>query len=276
MRGRDFRPPPKPRVPLPSTRLQAIRRTARELERYAWPRLEMSLLVGVTGLAGLLSSVLLLALGVDQMWQRYPLAVAIAYLVFLLELWLWMHTRSDDSSGPDLSLDLNLWPTGGGTEPPAPLGGGGSFSGAGASGGWDDVGSTGDSPGDAASSLLEPVGGIADAGDGEGCAFVVVLLLVAALVASLLAGAVYIVWGAPMLMAELLVDGVLSFGLYRNLRRQEREFWLFTALRRTGLVFLLVAFILSLVGAALAHQVPGARTLGQAIDGAKAMKEGRR
>jgi hypothetical protein len=270
MRGRTFRPKALTRSVAHLTRAQAIRRAARDLQRHRWPRLEMSLIVAVTGFAGFLASTVLLALGVEEMWQRYPLAVGIAYLVFLIELWAWMHLGDPGDSFPDINLD---WWRGGGS-PPSSIGEGGSFGGGGASGSWEDAGGASFDAGGDSSGVLDSVGDLGDAADGEGCAFVIVVLLVVALAGTLLASAFYLVWGAPMLLAEVLVDGVLSFGLYRNLRRHEREFWLFTAVRRTGLVFVGTAGLLLIIGAALAHQVPGARSMGEALEGAKAASKG--
>ena len=49
----------------------------------------MSLLVSLTGGAGLLASFLMLHAGIASMAWRYPLALLAAYGVFLLLLWLW-------------------------------------------------------------------------------------------------------------------------------------------------------------------------------------------
>jgi uncharacterized membrane protein YgcG len=242
------------------SRAQAVREVARKLQRHGWPRFEMLLIVSLTGLAGFIASVVLLSTGVEAMWQRYPLAIGIAYLVFLLQLWIWMHVR-------DVSDGIDLWDggSGGGTGHAGDLhGGGGDFGGGGASGSWDasDV-SAFDAVGDTSANAL------GSAAEGEGCVIAIVLALAVLLLGSLFVAAIYVVSGAPLLMAELLVDAALSFGLYRNLRRQERGFWLFTALRRTAWLFLLVAVVAGLVGAGLAKYAPGASTLGQAIDVAK-------
>jgi uncharacterized membrane protein YgcG len=242
------------------SRAQAVREVTRKLQRHAWPRFEMLIIASLTGLAGFVASILLLSMGVEEMWQRYPLAIGTAYLVFLLQLWIWMHVR-------DVSDGIDSWDGGsaGGSGHAGDLhGGGGDFGGGGASGGWD----AGDaSPFDAVGDTT--ANALGTAAEGEGCVIVLVAALALLLLGSLLAAAIYVVSGAPLLMAELLVDAALSFGLYRNLRRQERGFWLFTALRRTGWLFLLVAAMAGLVGAGLAKYAPGANTLGQAIDIAK-------
>ena len=271
MRGpRDHRPAPRKFTWI--SRQRAVRQAAHRLQRFGWPRLEMLLIVSLTGLVGFIASFVLLLVGFEQMWQRYPLAIGIAYLAFLLQLWWWMHARHEDT------IDLgNIDPIqsggsrdghGGGME-----GGGGEFGGAGSSGDWDapaelSADSPFDAVTDAAGDSLDLAGG-AD----EGCLVVFVLALLVLVFGSLLACALYLVYGAPMLMAELLVDAALSFGLYRNLRRQDRGFWLFTALRRTAWQFALAAAIASLAGWLMAQQVPGARTLGDVIDGKRVVQE---
>jgi hypothetical protein len=257
---RGFRRPDAPR-PAYIGRLAAVRKLSNHLQRFGWPRLEMSLIVAATGVSGFFASLLLLAMGVEQMWQRYPLAVGVAYVVFLLELWAWMHLRGEyDGPDVDIYLDHNV----AGNAHDTLLGHGGDFGGGGATGSFDAP-----EPTDAIADSFSTVGDVADVGgaaDGEGCAIVIVLLVVVALVGGLLLTAVYLVYGAPVLLAELLVDGALSYGLYRKLRQQDRGFWLVTAVRRTGKVFLLTAAFLSAAGAALAWHHPGAHSLGEVME----------
>lgn len=65
-----------------TSRQQLVRRIQRELETRGYPRLQMMLLVGLTGGAGFLASFCLLVYGVDSLGVRYAAAVAISYLVF--------------------------------------------------------------------------------------------------------------------------------------------------------------------------------------------------
>ncbi len=81
---------------LPTSRHQAIETLRRQLQREGWPRLQMLLLVMVTGGAGFVASWGLLQGGYHAMWLRYPLALGTAYLVFLFLLWLWMRTHPRD------------------------------------------------------------------------------------------------------------------------------------------------------------------------------------
>ena len=69
---------------LPSQRQREIRRLRSELLANGFPRLKMLLIVTLTGGSGFLASMIMLNGGVHLMTLRYPAAVGIAYLVFLL------------------------------------------------------------------------------------------------------------------------------------------------------------------------------------------------
>lgn len=259
------------------TRSGEIARLMGRLNKDSYPRLQMSLLVALTGGAGLLASVLLLhAAGVEAMHFRYPLAVGCAYLVFLFLLWLWLHSKADDYL--DGSIDI---PDLSGTGSPGvgglpDIGGGGEFGGAGGEyGGGGASGnfviddslpapslSIGDSSG--GSSLGEAVGEVVGGAD-EGAIPLAVALLIAALVAVLLFATFYIVYLAPALFAELLVDGALSASLYRRMRGLQTRHWLASALHRTAVPFAVTAIGLALVGYALQAYAPEAHTLGEVL-----------
>lgn len=78
-------------------RHREIRRLEGELEREGSSRLQMSLLVMLTGASGFVASYVLLRAGLTEMWLRYLAAFGVAYLAFLALLWLWLRTRADDS-----------------------------------------------------------------------------------------------------------------------------------------------------------------------------------
>jgi hypothetical protein len=95
---------------------------------------------------------------------------------------------------------------------------------------------------------------------------VVALVIAGVLALGLLLASVYVVWLAPSLLAELLLDGALSYTLYRHLRRDalgQPRHWVQTALRRTVWPFVGVAVFLTAVGAALQLYAPEAHTLGE-------------
>jgi hypothetical protein len=261
-RGKHERTP----VPLPPDtperwRARQVRKLRARLERNGFPRLEMFLLVGVTGMAGLVASWALRLAGVAHMGWRYLLALGVAYAVFLLLLRAWMQARPGDQLElPDLP-EASLRDKG--DLPELFEGGGGDFGGGGASGSFDAMPSL-----DVPDTVLES--GL-DAGlDGEGCAIPLVLL---AVLAAVVLAALTVVWSAPTLFAELLLDGVLAAGLYRRLRRAPAGHWLETALRRTAWPFLATCVLVAGTGFALQALVPGADTLGTALEGLQARRD---
>lgn len=235
------------------------------LERDHWPRLQMMLIVMLTGLAGLLSSFLMLHAGVMSIGLRYFFAMCSAYIMFLLLLWIWMRTRGSelDVPGPDDAADLADLAM----ELPAPRlpsfsGHGGAFDGGGASGDYldsDAVAGVADLVDDAGDGIGKAVSGVA-AADDAAIPIAVVLLGLAILFSSL-----FVVYSAPVLFAELLVDGVLSAGLYNRLRHADRRHWLETALRRTALPFILTAVVVTGAGLWMGHIAPGAHSLGEVL-----------
>jgi len=75
----------------------------------------------------------------------------------------------------------------------------------------------------------------------------------------------YVVYAAPMLFAELLVDGALSYALYRKIKAADSPHWLESATRRTALPFVLTGVFVSITGATMASYAPGAHSIGQVI-----------
>lgn len=219
----------------------------------------MMAIVISTGLVGLLASFLLLHAGVGSLWSRYPLAVAIAYVAFLFLLWCWLRLRRDD-----LLDDLDIPISGHLPEKPWKAGGG-QFGGGGASGSFGEDPEAAQLPAEVSSGSPSETPSVPDA---EGAhdleELAVVLFPVAALVGAAWA-VLWIVWVAPALLAELLLDTVLAAGLYRRLRGVKGDHWLRTAIRRTGWPFLAVAILFALAGAAMQVYAPGAKSIGQVI-----------
>jgi hypothetical protein len=246
-----------------SRRRTEIARIQRLLERLHSPRLQMMLIVALTAAVGFLVSFALLHAGVESLWLRYGLAVAIAYLAFLFFLWCWLRLRSSDlldgldlpspSSGSPHSLHKTWEP------------GGGQFGGGGSSGSFDDGTAVARFSGNSGSASSSSGSGISDAVGGFDLEeFAVVLLALAALIGAAFA-AFWIVWAAPALFAELMLDAALAAGLYRRLRSVEGDHWLNTAVRRTLWPFVGVAVLFSLGGACVQIYVPAAKSIGQVM-----------
>lgn len=249
--------PPRHRL---FVRAQAVTRAQQQLEQYSYPRLQMSLIAALTGAFGLLSSFLLLRQGVDTMALRYPLALVCAYAMFLFLIWAWLRTKASDwVDVPNLADTL---PSGGTTPASAPVraGGGGDFGGGGASASFD-----GQLPPAACDTstpvrgIGESIGSVADADEWT------IPLVAIVLAAGLALASFYVIYIAPALFAEVLVDGALSVALYRYLRGDDPAHWLVTAIRRTALPFLATAVFLAVIGAVMSAYAPGARSIGEVV-----------
>ena len=234
-----------------AARARAIERVHAELLRGGAPRLHMSALVLVTGAAGFVVSVVLLHAGMMAMWLRYPLAVLVAWVVFLVLLRLWLawqrRVRQLDADELDLpAIDLPATDT----SPSSADFGGGRFGGAGAGRSWGAV--SGDEPAQAGT-----VSGALDLDLDDAWVLLVPILLAAvALLAAIVA-----VWSAPALLAEVLVDGALVAALYRRLKHVEQRHWVRSVIARTWLPISVTALFFAAGGYAIERAVPGAHSL---------------
>ena len=83
------------------------------------------------------------------------------------------------------------------------------------------------------------------------------MALIGGMVASL-----YVIYIAPVLLAEILVDGLLVGGLYKRVKNIERRYWLKTAVQKTLSPALLCIMFFGLAGWALQAIAPEAKTIG--------------
>jgi len=252
---------PRPRI---FVRSQAVIRAQRQLEAQSYPRLQMTLIAGLTGAFGLLSSFLMLHLGLDSMALRYPLALACAYVMFLFLIWLWLRANARDYLElPDLSGSTsNTCHDGASISVPMRSGGGGDFAGGGASGSFDATSAGLPEASASGFNISDPVSSVAEADE------LAIPLMAIVLAVGLVFASLYVIYIAPALLAEVLMDGAFSYALYRYVRGQDPEHWLATAVRRTVLPFLATGIFLALVGAALSAYAPGAHAIGEVIWGA--------
>jgi len=219
--------------------------------------LHATLILLLTGVAGFLTSVVLLRLGISPMWLRYPVAILFAYGVFLILLRVWLslsrprYWELDDAADITVEVISDL-PQGG----DADFAGAGDFAGGGAGGVWEE-------------SVSTVTTGTTNSASSTGFSFDLDLeegwLIVIAIVA-IIAGAIaalYIVYIAPALLAEILLDGVLLAGLYKQVKSIEHRHWLSAALRRTALSAILVAVFFGVAGYAMQTTAPQARSVGE-------------
>ena len=215
-----------------------VKATRRRLMRLHSPRLQMFLIVALTAAAGFLASASLLDVGLEALAQRYALSVVIAYLVFLLLLRSWVRMH-------DKSLDIGY-------------GYGGDGAGSGRRAG-DAAGLRGKGETEGSGLSRHLSGEVGDAGEAT------LVLLALAMFAGAAFSALWVVWTAPTLLAELIVDIALGARLYRRLRGIESSDWLRTALRRTALPFALALVFFAGAGALVQHHAPEARSLGDVL-----------
>jgi hypothetical protein len=270
-----------------TTREKWVSQLTTRISRDQYPRLQMMMIVGLTGLSGLLSSFIMLKLGVWNMMIRYPLAVLGSYLAFLLflRLWIWWQQRglnqseessqskrrSSSNSGWDIPNFGGGSGSGGGNVSSSDFGGG-SFGGGGAGGSYE----TG-----VAGQMIMPVmpqgssnvssfsegssgggskgGGSFDLDLDEGAGILIIIVVVAAIFASFF----YVIYIAPAFFAELLVDGALSAGLYQQMKGLEKGNWLFTAVKKTSWVVLVVMLVLGTCGYFMHQMDPTAHSIGE-------------
>ncbi|BCS33109.1 hypothetical protein TBR22_A23350 [Luteitalea sp. TBR-22] len=224
-----------------------------------FPRLQLSLIVVGAGLGGFLTSVGLLHAGVDVMWLRYAVAVASGYLAFLalLQVWIALHRWERAGDGADGVIhdgaDGDTWSS--------------SFAGGRSGGGgggarWGD----GDARGVVAPSHARAstggtgsdwFGGLSV--DADDAAWLVVA---GALVCAGAIAVGYVIWIAPALLAEVMLDAALVTTMYRRLRPHDVQHWSVGVMRRTWLPALVVALCLSGAGYALQRVAPDARSIG--------------
>lgn len=221
----------------------------------------MFLLVTLTGASGFVASYLLLHAGFVEMWLRYLVSFGVAYLMFLFLLWLWLTTRAEDYTDlPDFSGSPSF---GSGSPGTCYSGKGGDFGGGGASGSFDAPSESTSLFSDSGGSVGDTLGTVTDAEE------FAIQLVVLVLLGAMLFSSLFMIYSAPVLFAELLVDGVLSASLYRRLRGLETRHWLETALRRTALPFALTAAIVSTSGWGMALYAPEAHSIGDVISHSK-------
>jgi hypothetical protein len=75
----------------------------------------------------------------------------------------------------------------------------------------------------------------------------------------------YVIYLAPILLAEVALDAAIVSVLYRRLRRDEQGYWLTTVLKRTWVPALVLVVFTFLTGFALQMAAPDARSIGGVI-----------
>jgi hypothetical protein len=248
------------------TRGHAIALLTHRIEFHYWPRLGAFMIACVTAGFGLLFSAILWRVGMESMAWRYPFAVVLSYGVLLLLLFSWSRRDWGDWSDP------NLWPNSSGSnsgscesagscrESAAYSGEGGDFGGAGASGSFDAIG---DEAGSAAADAVGTGFQVAVSAE-EGAVITIPLFLIFVLLlcfGGFAFGLVSLIWTAPSLLAQLMIDAGTAGLLMVYVSPTQREHWLATATRKTLPSFLFLTAVFALAGYALEWFDPSAITM---------------
>jgi hypothetical protein len=241
-------------------RKHLVERIAGELDNRAYPRLTMLAVVAAAGGAGFFSSVALLRMGLGAPMLRYPLAAAIGYLAFLGMVRLWLAWRQRQfSAHVDLpGLDTGLPDA----EHALEFGGGDGLAGdgSGASFGTADAAAPAV---EAKSSLLGGgLGAVADADEG---AIILVPIAVGVAIAVGLIASGAVLYNAPVLLAEVLLDSAIATVAYRRLRNRSTVHWSTGVLRRTWKPMAAIALALVALGAVISAVRPGADSIGDLL-----------
>jgi hypothetical protein len=238
-----------------------VDRMRARLESGSWPRVHCMFIVGLSTAAAFLTSFVLMRLHVHWMAIRYGVAATVGYATFLLLLQTWVRWRwsrmqlnpsGDDiiDAGSNLNIPIPSF-SGDGGSGPSFAGGGGRSGGGGASGSWG-------SPATSASSGGGKGGGGLDL-DGDDL-FWVIVAVVAAFGGAIAIG--YVIWIAPTLLAEAVVNGAVAGKVYHGMQKKDHEFWTEEIFKRTivsGLVVIVCAIV---AGYAFNKIAPEAASIG--------------
>jgi hypothetical protein len=243
-------------------RKKHIARIERFIEARRHPRLMLFVIVLLTGITAFAASLLFWHLGVAWMWLRYPMTVTLAYIVFVLLVWLWLRSQEDHADVPDLSsLDPGALGSSGHAGE-CVHGAGGDFAGAGASAGFDsgaatEVAATG---GSGVTRGVAEVAVHGAAAAGEGCAVVLLVGLIGLVIGGLFFGVLAF---APGMLAEFALDAALMTLLYRRMRRPNEPYLWRAIVRRSRAAFIATAVVASVAGAMMQWVAPHTTTLGE-------------
>jgi len=250
-------------------------------------RLHMSLILLATVCSGLLATRIMLALQLQNVMVRYPLAVLFAYLTFFIGVKLWLHYAVSfvavRSSRDASTNSLNLFsggsvsgPSGGGTKiGEAFRGGGGEFGGGGASGSFGEAHAVvAESGAEVLSTGTEAGGGVAEAAGGAAGDAVsgldldkgwLVVVALGAMVAVIFGAGIYLILEAPIILSEAAFNFILAAGLVRGAHRLHSGDWMGSVFKATWIPLTLTLLLSLLAGYLMHHFFPGVTRLSELL-----------
>ena len=245
-----------------SVRQVAVKFRQRIVRQYL-VRFHMGLILTATTATGLISSKLLLMAGLTSIPIRYPLAVIVAYLVFLVMMRMWVaYVLIDLPARRRVGSSWNLGPVdlpvdaGGGNGGRFAFGGGDS-GGAGASDVWESG-----SGGEGIASVSPPQGGgfsfpsldlSIDLDDG-----IWILVVLALLVLVIFGAGGYLIWVAPEILPEIAFNALLAGCLTGAAKRAETKGWVRSVVWSTWIPLTLVLLVTIGLAVVVHRHCPGA------------------
>jgi hypothetical protein len=237
-------------------RSELVAKLASQLTRRTTPRLHLLAIMACAGGVAFLASAALLWSSVrvfDIMALRYGAAALCGYLTFLMliRVWIALHRPRTESVFDGINpldaidfVDSTIH-----ADAPS-LYSGGRGGGGGATDQW---GASGRSSGGDGWGLFDA--------DGD----FVWLVLAAICAAGGAVAIVYVIYLAPVLLAEVALDAAIISALYRRLRSDETGHWLTTVVNRTWLPALALVIFAGVTGFALQMFAPDAQSIGGVI-----------
>ncbi len=249
-------------------RARRISRLATRFERTHAVRLTMLLVVGIGATVGFLTSAFLLWAGVWFMPVRYAVACALGYAAFVALMNRWLGVQAERETGSNVvehavdTLDLTgpilrrPGRPGGGNTVPGGVFEGGRSGGAGASASFGGPSTPAPMYVPSASQASSRGSWMPDL-DEDGLKLLPIFAVIAIILGLFAAGSV--IWSAPHLLAEILVDGAIAGGAYQRLKQTG---WTGGIVRRTWKPMLAIFLAFILLGAAGHYFNPAADSIG--------------
>jgi hypothetical protein len=244
----------------------------KHLERRYSLRLHMFIILLTTTLSGIFFSKLTLLLGVVEFWIRYPLVVALSYLIFFVCIRLWLSCVSSFRQSKTSAVDwIDIPGNSFAGDIKNPLtsfhGGGGEFGGAGASDSFDGTANSfvettalPKSPASIGGGVRQGNGdsvlGVADALVDDGIIIAVIALVL--LVSTILVSSVILLYSAPAILAEATFEGILAVSLIRRTRTISEKAWVGSVLKATWKPFVVMLHVAFFAGGVLHIYYPNA------------------
>lgn len=230
----------------------------RRILKHGNPRLQMFFILTTVFAAGFLSSYIMVRFDITSMPVRYTAAVSIAYLSFFgcLSVWVWL-IKKNKALGALIDADpvdaVEL--------------------------GVDIISETGINPVEMATEAAHNAAGnnfsaLKDAGDSDSSSFFsifdidlddgAIFIIIALIAGALLVMSGYFIYTAPVFFTEILLDGLIAAGFYRNIKRLQADQWITSAFKKTWFYFLMVLLLYTIGGYIIQGIDPRIVTIGDA------------